>query len=61
MFSKLKLIYIKYKMLLTTILLVIFYQVFYELYWRYLVKPNFKGKVIMVTGASSGIGEQLAK
>jgi NADPH:quinone reductase-like Zn-dependent oxidoreductase len=39
----------------------IVYQFFYELYWCYLVKPSFKGKVIMVTGASSGIGEQLAK
>lgn len=27
---------------------------------RYLVKPDFNGKVVWVTGSSSGIGEYLA-
>ena len=33
----------------------------YALYWRCLLKPDFTGKSIFITGASSGIGEQLAK
>ena len=32
----------------------------YHLYWRQL-KPRFDGKTIFITGASSGIGEHLAK
>ena len=38
----------------------LFYQFIYELYWRYNCNPCFEGKKIMITGASSGIGEELA-
>lgn len=35
---------------------------FYKHVYQWLkCKPEFKGKVILVTGGSSGIGEQLAK
>jgi dehydrogenase/reductase SDR family protein 7 len=37
------------------------YWVLYEIYWRFFVNPTFEGKVVYVTGASSGIGEELAK
>jgi len=37
------------------------YWLLYEIYWRFLVNPTFEGKVVYVTGASSGIGEELAK
>ena len=29
--------------------------------WYYLIKPDFFNKTIFITGASSGIGEELAK
>ena len=35
------------------------YHLAYQLYWKYLVFPDFSGKVVLVTGASSGIGEAL--
>ena len=40
--------------------LVILYHLAYALYWK-LTKPNFRGKRVLITGASSGIGEALAK
>ena len=33
--------------------------VYHFVYWK-LVKPDFKGKTVFITGASSGIGEELA-
>jgi FlaA1/EpsC-like NDP-sugar epimerase len=35
------------------------YQAFHYNKWKS-VKPNFSGKTILITGASSGIGENLA-
>ena len=37
------------------------YSVFYAFHWKFLCKPDFTGKTAFITGASSGIGEQLAK
>ena len=42
------------------VLMTLFYQIIYEIYWRYHCSPCFEGKKIMITGASSGIGEELA-
>lgn len=49
-------------MLIIYILILAFitYQVLYHIYWTYLLTPNFKGKSVFITGASSGIGEELA-
>ena len=33
----------------------------YQLYWHLLCQPTFAGKSVFITGASSGIGEELAK
>ena len=33
----------------------------YQIYWAYIVSPKFDGKTVFITGASSGIGECLAK
>ena len=43
------------------ILIVLFcvYQAFHYFKWKS-VEPNFSGKTILITGASSGIGECLA-
>ena len=51
--------------MLDTIILFLFkmfvvYQFLYQIYW-YLLSPKFSDKTVMITGASSGIGEQLAK
>jgi FlaA1/EpsC-like NDP-sugar epimerase len=43
------------------LLLIALYWFLYEIYWRFFVHPTFEGKVVYVTGASSGIGEELAK
>ena len=32
-----------------------------KIHWDFMVKPTFEGKVVFITGASSGIGEGLAK
>lgn len=48
------------KLFLLLIGLVIVYFLAYQLYWM-LLRPNFVGKKVFITGASSGIGEQLAK
>ena len=39
----------------------ILYSIAYLIYWKYFIKPNFKGKTIFLTGASSGIGEELCR
>jgi dehydrogenase/reductase SDR family member 7B len=36
------------------------YHLLYALYWQ-CTRPNFRGKRVLITGASSGIGEALAK
>jgi FlaA1/EpsC-like NDP-sugar epimerase len=48
-------------MFISFILGISLYWLIYEIYWRFFVKPTFEGKVIFITGASSGIGEELAK
>jgi NADPH:quinone reductase-like Zn-dependent oxidoreductase len=45
--------------LLTIVILLIFYAVL-AFVRRKIVKPNYNGQVIWITGASSGIGEYLA-
>ena len=42
-------------------LLVVLYLFLYHVYWKYICKPDFHGKAVFITGASSGIGEALAK
>ena len=42
------------------IALIIIYNILYYIQWV-LAKPNFKNKVIFITGGSSGIGEFLCK
>ena len=39
----------------------IIYQMAYYYYWKKIVKPQFRNKKVCITGASSGIGECLAK
>ena len=46
-------------MFLLIAILVILFNVLYVEYWKRFVKPNFQGKTIFITGASSGIGECL--
>jgi NADPH:quinone reductase-like Zn-dependent oxidoreductase len=43
------------------IALVAGYYALYFFYWYNLVKPDFTGKHIFITGPSSGIGEQITK
>lgn len=47
--------------LLYTIGLFALYFGAYTIYWKYICSPNFQGKTVFITGASSGIGEELAK
>ena len=39
----------------------ILYHLVKKIHWDFMVKPTFEGKVVFITGASSGIGEELAK
>ena len=48
-------------MYLYLILIIVVYFLAYKLWWDYLCKPKFTGKTVFITGASSGIGEELAK
>ena len=32
------------------------YYLLYQVYFFYILKPDFKGKTVFITGASSGIG-----
>jgi len=34
--------------------------IYHQVRW-YLAKPDFSGKTVLITGASSGIGEEIAK
>ena len=43
------------------VVLCVLYKLWYLYNWKHNVKPEFKGKTVFITGASSGIGECLAK
>lgn len=52
------------KMLCSAILVLVLLGCAYQAYlhWQFVkAKPNFTGKVVLITGGSSGIGEQLCK
>jgi len=36
------------------------YQFFYQIYWIAVCRPKFNGKTVLITGASSGMGESMA-
>jgi NADPH:quinone reductase-like Zn-dependent oxidoreductase len=45
----------------TLIAIIVLYNVLYNyVYLKYCINPSFKGKNVLVTGASSRIGEELA-
>ena len=47
-------------MFLTIVLLIVLVNFLYVEYWKRFVKPEFNGKTVLITGASSGIGECLS-
>jgi len=47
-------------MFLTIVLLIVLVNILYAKYWKTFVIPEFNGKTVLITGASSGIGECLS-
>ncbi len=50
--------------LCTLLVFLIIATVAYQLYYHYIIwkpcKPEFNGKVVLITGATSGLGESMA-
>jgi NADP-dependent 3-hydroxy acid dehydrogenase YdfG len=47
-------------LVLAIVALFLAYQIYRSIKWQ-LITPDFSGKTVFITGASSGIGEELAK